>query len=52
MQHVDAEMAKLGHLSPHVAREVQPVMPADLQRIAELRQGCSPWPGGSCTRAQ
>jgi hypothetical protein len=27
MQHVDAEMAELGHLSPTVARVVQPVMP-------------------------
>ena len=33
MQHVDAEMAELGRLSPAVARVVQPVMPEDLQRI-------------------
>src|SRR5438128_1428507 len=36
MQHVDAEMAELGRLSPTVAREVQPVMPADLQRVVSF----------------
>jgi defect-in-organelle-trafficking protein DotD len=36
MQHVDAEMAELGHLSPTVARQVQPVMPADLQRVVSF----------------
>ena len=36
MQHVDAEMAKLGRLSPAVARVVQPVMPEDLQRIVSF----------------
>jgi len=36
MQHVDAEMAELGRLSPTVARQVQPVMPADLQRVVSF----------------
>ena len=36
MQHVDAEMAELGRLSPTVAREVQPVMPPDLQRVVSF----------------
>jgi defect-in-organelle-trafficking protein DotD len=36
MQHVDAEMAELGHLSPTVARQVQPVMPSDLQRVVSF----------------
>ena len=36
MQHVDAEMAELGQLSPTVARQLQPVMPADLQRIVSF----------------
>jgi defect-in-organelle-trafficking protein DotD len=36
MQHVDAEMAELGRLSPVVARLVQPVMPEDLQRIVSF----------------
>jgi defect in organelle trafficking protein DotD len=36
MQHVDAEMAELGRLSPTVARIVQPVMPEDLQRIVSF----------------
>ena len=36
MQHVDAEMAELGRLSPTVARAVQPVMPEDLQRIVSF----------------
>ena len=30
MQHVDAEMAELGRLSPTVARQMQPVVSADL----------------------
>ena len=36
MQHVDAEMAELGRLSPTVARQVQPVMPADLERVVSF----------------
>ena len=36
MQHVDVEMAELGRLSPTVARQVQPVMPADLQRVVSF----------------
>ena len=36
MQHVDSEMAELGRLSPTVAREVQPVMPGDLQRVVSF----------------
>jgi defect-in-organelle-trafficking protein DotD len=36
MQHVDAEMVELGRLSPTVAREVQPVMPSDLQRLVSF----------------
>src|SRR5260370_13170370 len=36
MQHVDTEMAELGRLSPTVVREVQPVMPADLQRVVSF----------------
>jgi defect-in-organelle-trafficking protein DotD len=36
MQHVDAEMAELGRLSPTVARQVQPVMPSDLQRVVSF----------------
>jgi defect in organelle trafficking protein DotD len=36
MQHVDAEMAELGRLSPTMARIVQPVMPEDLQRIVSF----------------
>ena len=36
MQHVDAEMAELGRLSPMVARQMQPVMPADLQRLVSF----------------
>ena len=36
MQHVDAEMAELGRLSPTVARQVQPVVPADLQRLVSF----------------
>jgi len=36
MQHVDAEMAELGRRTPTVARQVQPVMPADLQRLVSF----------------
>jgi len=36
IQHVDAEMAELGRLSPMVARQMQPVMPADLQRLVSF----------------
>ena len=36
MQHVDAEMAELGRLTPTVARQVQPVMPTDLQRLVSF----------------
>jgi defect-in-organelle-trafficking protein DotD len=36
MQHVDAEMAELGRLSPTIARQAQPVMPADLQRLVSF----------------
>jgi defect-in-organelle-trafficking protein DotD len=36
MQHIDAEMAEIGRLSPVVARQVQPVMPADLQRLVSF----------------
>jgi defect in organelle trafficking protein DotD len=36
MQHVDAEMAELGRLSPTVARVVLPMMPEDLQRIVSF----------------
>lgn len=36
MQHVDAEMAELGRLSPMVARQVQPVVPADLLRVVSF----------------
>jgi defect in organelle trafficking protein DotD len=36
MRHVDAEMAELGQLSPSAVRAVQPVMPADLQRIVSF----------------
>jgi len=36
MQHVDAEMAELGQLSPSAVRVVQPVMPADLQRVVSF----------------
>jgi defect-in-organelle-trafficking protein DotD len=36
MQHVDAEMGELGRLSPTVARQVQPVMPTDLQRLVSF----------------
>ena len=31
-----SSMAELGRLSPTVAREVQPVMPADLQRVVSF----------------
>jgi defect-in-organelle-trafficking protein DotD len=36
MQHVDAEMAELGQLSPTVTQEEQPVMPDSLQRIVSF----------------
>jgi len=36
MQHVDAETAELGQLSPSAVRVVQPVMPADLQRVVSF----------------
>jgi defect in organelle trafficking protein DotD len=36
MQHVDGEMAELGQLSPSAVRVVQPVMPADLQRVVSF----------------
>ena len=36
MQHVDAEMAELGQLSPSVARPDTPVVPEDLQRIVSF----------------
>jgi defect-in-organelle-trafficking protein DotD len=36
MQHVDAEMAELGRLSPMVGRVLQPVMPSDLQRVVSF----------------
>ena len=37
IQHVDAEMAELGQLSPSVARPDTPVMPEDLQRIVTFQ---------------
>ena len=37
MQHVDAEMAELGRLSPSVARPDTPVIPEDLQRIVSFQ---------------
>jgi defect-in-organelle-trafficking protein DotD len=37
MQHVDAEMAELGRLSPSVARADTPVIPEDLQRIVSFQ---------------
>ena len=37
MQHVDAEMAELGQLSPSVARPDTPVVPEDLQRIVSFQ---------------
>ena len=37
MQHVDAEMAELGQLSPSVARPNTPVIPEDLQRIVSFQ---------------
>ena len=36
MQHVDAEMAQLGGLSPAPDRTAGPVVPADLQRIVSF----------------
>lgn len=36
MQHVDAEMAELGQLSPSAERFSQPVLPAPLQRIVSF----------------
>jgi defect-in-organelle-trafficking protein DotD len=37
MQHVDAEMAELGELSPGVTRAAGPTMPDDLQRIVSFQ---------------
>jgi defect in organelle trafficking protein DotD len=37
MQHVDAEMAELGQLSPSVTRPDTPVVPEDLQRIVSFQ---------------
>ena len=37
MQHVDAEMAELGQLSPSVGRPDTPVVPEDLQRIVSFQ---------------
>jgi defect in organelle trafficking protein DotD len=36
IRHVDTEMAELGQLSPSAVRTVQPVMPADLQRVVSF----------------
>ena len=37
IQHIDAEMAELGQLSPLVARPDTPVVPEDLQRIVSFQ---------------
>ncbi len=37
MQHVDAEMAELGQLTPMAARSSAPVLPEDLQRIVSFQ---------------